>query len=102
MEVPSLIEVADAVRLVLTWEDGTRTTISAPALRAACLCADCRSEAGGQRKASVLSDPESIRIEGANMVGAYAVNFIFAPDAHHTGIFSFEQLRDLGAQAPSV
>ncbi|MFQ5967914.1 MAG: gamma-butyrobetaine hydroxylase-like domain-containing protein [Acidimicrobiia bacterium] len=37
-----------------------------------------------------------MRIEAASMVGAYAVNFTFGPDAHRTGIFSFEQLHELG------
>ena len=100
MDVPSLIEVDEGERVLFTWEDGSRTSISAPALRASCLCADCRSDAGAQRKARVLLEPESIRIEGASMVGAYAVNFVFAPDNHRTGIFSFEQLQELGTSVP--
>ncbi|MBT8250350.1 MAG: DUF971 domain-containing protein, partial [Acidimicrobiia bacterium] len=29
------------------------------------------------------------------LVGAYAINFGFAPDGHHTGIYSFDSLRAL-------
>ncbi|MGI8513951.1 MAG: hypothetical protein ACR2NT_02210 [Acidimicrobiia bacterium] len=33
----------------------------------------------------------------SRLVGAYAVNFEFAPDSHRTGIFTFDQLRQLGS-----
>ena len=96
MQIPSRIEVESGSLVTLTWEDGTRTNISASVLRAECLCADCRSDAGKRRKALVLERPESIRIDGAHVVGAYAVNFEFGPDVHRSGIFSFELLRTIG------
>jgi DUF971 family protein len=96
VETPSRIEIEAGVRVTLEWEGGEKTTIGAAELRAACLCADCRSDAGERRKALVLQNPEAIRVEGAHIVGAYAVSFEFGPDLHRTGIFSFELLRTLG------
>lgn len=81
--------------MVLTWEDGT-TSIDARTLREACACADCRSEAGMERKAQVLSGSRPVTIERAELRGAYAVNFVFGPDHHGTGIFTWDMLRSLG------
>jgi ubiquinone/menaquinone biosynthesis C-methylase UbiE/DUF971 family protein len=97
MKVPARIDVEGGTRVVLTWEDNTQTTITARTLRAGCLCADCRSEAGQPRIAAVLGGQEEIIIKTARLVGAYAVNFEFAPDSHRTGIFTFDQLSDLGS-----
>jgi DUF971 family protein len=37
-------------------------------------------------------------IAEARLVGSYGINFTFSPDGHHTGIFTFDQLRALGDQ----
>ena len=50
--------------------------------------------------AVILSRPDDVRIERAALVGAYGVNFEFAPDSHSTGIFTFEQLGELGSPEP--
>jgi DUF971 family protein len=97
MKVPARIDVEGGTRVVLTWEDQTQTTITARTLRAGCLCADCRSEEGPPRIAAVLGGPVEIMIKTARLVGAYAINFEFAPDSHRTGIFTFDQLRELGS-----
>jgi DUF971 family protein len=94
---PARIDVEGGTRVVLSWEDQTQTAVTARTLRAACQCADCRSEAGASRMAAMLGGPVEIRIETARLVGAYAVNFEFAPDSHRTGIFTFDQLRQLGS-----
>jgi ATP-binding protein involved in chromosome partitioning len=92
MNAPSRIEITGGTKLVVTWEDGIPTSIRAADLRAACQCADCRSDAGIARKGSVLGRADEIRISGAHIVGAYAVGLEFAPDGHSTGIFSYELL----------
>lgn len=86
--------------MTLTWQDGRTQSIDAPSLRAACMCASCRDEAGARATAAVLEHPERIRILDAALVGAYAINFGFAPDNHHTGIYSFDSLRALPAGRP--
>lgn len=93
MDIPERIEVEEGATLVLTWEDGAVTALTAPALRAACECATCLGPDGGP---SWMGDAATVRILDASLVGAYALNFTFAPDDHHTGIYPFDRLRALG------
>ena len=85
--------------MVLTWPDGIVSRLPAPELRAACSCATCRDEAGLRATEQVLQRPDEIRIAGAELVGNYAVNLIFEPDHHTTGIFPWDLLRELVARS---
>ena len=96
MDVPARIEVEQGERVVLTWEDGAVTTLTARRLREACACATCREQSGAAATRAVLMGEAPIRIRGTQLVGAYALNFTFEPDDHHTGIYPFEVLRGLG------
>ena len=96
MDVPDRIEINDGVALRLTWPDGAVTSVSAATLRGACECATCL---GPDRTGTAVADPGSVRITDARIVGAYAINFTFAPDQHHTGIYPFDRLRRLGEVA---
>jgi DUF971 family protein len=89
------IEVAGRSHVTLTWENEV-TELEASRLRGACVCADCRSEPGMKRTAAVLAGDRPVSIERAELRGAYAINFTFGPDGHDTGIFTWDQLRDLG------
>lgn len=91
VDVPDRIEVNDGAALQLTWPDGSTTSLGAAELRNACECATCQAEASG-----AVGDPNEIRIVETAIVGAYALNFTFAPDQHHTGIYPFDRLRALG------
>ncbi len=93
METPEKIEIKGGKILSLTWGDGSTQDISASELRSACMCATCREATGARATAAVLEHPAQIEITGATLVGAYAINFGFAPDNHHTGIYSFDSLR---------
>ena len=95
--VPQRIEVSGGTDVTITWEDGTESTYSAADLRAACQCADCREPAGRKRTEAVLDGEEPVTIIEARIVGSYAINFVFAPDSHSTGIFPFPGLRALGS-----
>ena len=96
METPERIEVNEGREVVLAWADGKVQTISAADLRASCLCATCREEAGAARIAQLMENPDQIRIAGAALVGAYAINFGFQPDDHSSGIFAYDTLRAMG------
>jgi DUF971 family protein len=94
VEVPEQIEVEAGTALTITWPDGTVNRVVAAALRASCECASCLRGGGPPR----IFDAASVRIVGARPVGAYGVNFTFAPDDHHTGIYPYDRLRLLGEQ----
>ncbi len=95
MEVPARIEVVEGEQVELTWPDGHRQELTARELRAACPCATCRDPAGAERTVLLLGGPVPVMITDARLVGDYAINFTFAPDGHHTGIFAFDYLRSL-------
>lgn len=93
--VPERIEVVEQAQVILTWEDETTSVLTAAQLRGACQCAECREEPGRRQTERVLSGPEPVTIEDARLVGGYAINFVFGPDHHATGIFPFPALRSL-------
>jgi DUF971 family protein len=89
---PRRIELTHGEALVVTWDDGRVDTLPATTLRDACACAGCRNAPGPVPPA----DPASCRITSVGLVGAYAVNMVFAPDGHSTGIYPYTVLRALG------
>jgi ATP-binding protein involved in chromosome partitioning len=93
--VPERIEVADRRQVILTWPDGATFEMTAAQLRGACQCAECREESGRRATERVLNGPAAVTIEDARLVGGYAINFVFGPDRHATGIFPFAALRRL-------
>lgn len=96
MLVPEKIEVRGGEEVSLSWPDGTESVVSARTLRGGCRCATCRDPSGMAATAAVLDGDSPIRIAETELVGSYAVSFVFEPDGHGTGIFSFELLRMLG------
>jgi DUF971 family protein len=91
---PDKITVQQGERLVIEWQDGRIDDIEATALRAACPCASCRTA----RFPPPAPDPATCRISAVSFVGAYAINVVFAPDGHQTGIYSYDVLREIGEQ----
>jgi DUF971 family protein len=96
--VPQRIEVDGGATVTLTWEDGSRSSFTAAELRGACQCATCREPAGEEATRLVLNGVAPVTIEAASLVGGYAVNFVFGPDGHGTGIFPFIELRHLAGE----
>jgi len=92
MEEPRSIELESGTTLVVTWHDGRVDRLSAVALRDACPCASC----GSRPSPRPVADPEVTRIQNVGLVGAYAINVVFAPDGHSTGIYPYTLLRELG------
>jgi DUF971 family protein len=93
--VPQRIEVVDGETVELTWEDGVVSQLDAATLRGSCMCAGCREPAGEAATREVLDGPEPVKIAGAELVGGYALQFVFEPDGHGTGIYPFSALREL-------
>ena len=98
MDVPVRIEVEDGERVLITWEDGPASELTARDLRAACQCAGCREDAGIAATQALLAGDLPIRIAGTKIVGNYALSFDFEPDGHGTGIYSYDVLRALAAE----
>jgi DUF971 family protein len=84
-----------AGRLEIDWADGHRTVYDAIALRWLCPCAYCRGEAGtpGWLDSSPTLTPDQVRLVDVQLVGNYAVAPTWG-DGHHTGYYTFEQLRE--------
>jgi DUF971 family protein len=96
MREPQRLELKAGQALVVTWDDGRVDTLSAVRLRDACACAGCRNAPPQP------ADAATCRISTIGLVGAYAVNMVFAPDGHSTGIYPFPVLRDLGEASEPV
>jgi DUF971 family protein len=80
--------------LAIEWADSHATTYDLVALRWLCPCAYCRGEAGlpGWLDSAPTLTTEQTRLVDLQLVGNYAL----APswgDGHHTGYYTFSQLR---------
>lgn len=95
MMEPDKLELRSATELVVTWPDGRVDSLSAATLRDACACAACRNAPTPHTPA----DPVTCEIMSIGLVGAYAVNLVFAPDGHGTGIYPYGLLRTIGEDA---
>ena len=87
----------DPRTLSILWEDGHRDDFDVRDLRLACHCALCVEEMSGRK----LLDPKTIRSDVSPRqivsIGNYAIQFDWS-DGHNTGIYSFKDLRALGAR----
>jgi ATP-binding protein involved in chromosome partitioning len=88
----------DSRTLSILWEDGHRDDFDVRDLRLTCHCALCVEEMSGRK----LLDPKTIRSDVSPRkivsIGNYAIQFSWS-DGHNTGIYSFKDLRALGAGA---
>lgn len=85
--------------LEIAWADGHRSLYPLSGLRNVCPCAECRGgheNMGGpvDRAALHVKPDKTWQIEGAHMVGNYALGFIWA-DGHDAGIYTWTFLRAL-------
>jgi DUF971 family protein len=92
--------------LHVTFHDGTVAFLSLALLRRMSPSAEARAEreAMASNPLHVLSPRQAsggpLQAEGAELVGNYAVRIRFA-DGHHTGLYGWNLLRELAAQAPA-
>ncbi len=88
----------DPRTLSILWEDSHRDDFDVRDLRLACHCALCVEEMSGRK----LLDPKTIRSDVSPRqivsIGNYAIQFDWS-DGHNSGIYSFNDLRALGARA---
>jgi len=88
----------DPRTLAILWEDGHHDDFDVRDLRLACRCALCVEEMSGRK----LLDPKTVRSDVSPRqivsIGNYAIQFDWS-DGHNSGIYSFNDLRALGARA---
>jgi DUF971 family protein len=90
---PTEIEVDRTAGVSFTWPDGTTSRFGLEELRANCPCAECRGlRERGQPAWPGPSSPLPLRVEHAELVGAWGITFHWN-DRHTTGIYSWEILR---------
>ena len=77
--------------LEVTWSDEEPRRLDVRQLRCACACAGCVDEMTSVRTLDVNAVPEDIAITDMQLVGNYAVKFVFS-DGHDTGIYSWDRL----------
>lgn len=84
--------------LAVKWDDGGEIFIALEALRRACPCAGCKGET--DIIGNLYKNPEmpltarSFELARILRVGGYGIQPVWA-DGHATGIFSFDQLKQL-------
>jgi len=85
--------------VAITWSDGHTSRYDFPYLRDHCPCATCNDERlrKEQEKPQTVVLPmykERVKARAAKPVGNYAIQIEFS-DAHATGIYSFDCLREI-------
>lgn len=79
---------------MIIWADGVESHFPSAVLRRECPCASCRDEITGARILLPMHVPDNLELRKVELVGQYALQFDWA-DGHHTGIFSFDYLREI-------
>ena len=100
MQVVDMQAIGD--ELAIKWDDGVESFIRLEALRRACPCAGCQGETdimgNVYKNPSAKLGPTAFALRQLQMVGGYAVKPVWG-DGHSTGLFSFEYLRRVAADA---
>ena len=90
---PARIDVDRDGGVTIEWQDGHVSRFGLEELRVNCQCALCRD--ARQRGLAVWPRPgvpEKLRVESAELVGAWGINFVWN-DSHRTGIYPWDALR---------
>ena len=91
---PTKVKKISPLELMIIWGDGHESHFPSPVLRRECPCASCRDEMTGARILLPMHVPDNLELRKIQLVGQYALQFEWT-DGHHTGIFSFDFLREM-------
>jgi DUF971 family protein len=104
----SLARQRESRTLRIEWSDGIEQVLPYRLLRDHCPCAGCRTaspdvpsrsgKASGALRVLSPAETRPLEIERMSPVGNYAYHIQFS-DGHNTGIYTFELLRSLRAEA---
>ena len=81
-------------KILIRWSDSHESTYSAKSIRISCQCAECVEEWSKRQILDPASVPSDLKAEDHLMIGNYAIQFLWS-DAHFTGIFPFNVLREM-------
>jgi len=96
VQAPIGITVKRKSRVIeVAWEDGTRHALPFEYLRVYSPSAEVRGHGGGEGKLELAK--ENVQVTQVEPVGIYAVRLHF-DDGHNTGLYSWDFLRELGAE----
>jgi ATP-binding protein involved in chromosome partitioning len=97
---PTGLDLRDSERrLVVSWEDGTRTTVPYRKLRLACRCAGCVDELSGRPILDPTSVADDVGVRAVEETGLYGIRIDWS-DGHSTGIYTWERLRGVSEPEP--
>ena len=102
---PTDLELIAEDRLQIDWSDGQRREYSVRQLRENCPCASCREKRRAPPEPTELTvlkpeETQPLRITLMQPQGHYAYAIHFS-DGHNTGLFTLEELRELGSAVES-
>ena len=85
---------AEGKRMTITWNDGHTSVLTYEWLRWHCPCASCAGEGGapGSLASTAELSPQQTTLDDLQLVGSYGMSPLWK-DGHHTGIFTFRNLR---------
>ena len=96
MQAPTTIKLKRRSRVIeVAWADGTRYALPFEYLRVFSPSAEVRGHGGGEGKLELAK--ENVEVTQVEPVGVYAVRLHFN-DGHDTGLYSWDFLRELGAE----
>jgi ATP-binding protein involved in chromosome partitioning len=96
--VPQKIELRSRQELRVHWNDGKESALKTFDLRVACPCAACVDELTGEKRLDPATVSKDVWPQEISPVGRYALNFKWS-DGHSSGIYTFDQLRQLSGLA---
>jgi DUF971 family protein len=105
---PTRLHLKKDQQLEVDWQDGHKCVYSISYLRSMCPCAMCRIVREGSDPHDISPAPKKkplltilpgnysglVTVTDAQMIGKYAIKLVFS-DAHDSGIFSFDYLREI-------
>jgi DUF971 family protein len=94
MLIPREIGKANERDVKITWQDGHVSVYPARPLRLSCPCAGCVDEVTGELRVDPAHIPQNVKPLNVELIGRYAISIHWS-DGHQTGIYTFEQLRNI-------
>ena len=92
--IPTQIQPLSPLELFVEWNTGEKFSVPYIELRYHCPCAGCVDEMTGQRTLRRESLQPTVRPNGVELVGSYALHFAWS-DGHTTGMYGFDRLWEL-------